>query len=306
MQANGDTFFQAWLAADAQLGPQRAYRLACHLAEAMRPLGRSAAMRADWALAYTLFWRGRFNDAQALLAEIEPEGVDSAADASFVHVDLKLLLGAQQSWNSALLGDRPTALRHAATVAAFVHGDRAPLQRAYAGHALSLLHCLLDQAAECLLWSCAAQADASDCGDPGLLPLAQVLEYWAGSRQQLAHDEQRVQSALAALRQLGPAQEARGFSLYAQALFHQSPSHAATQLDAALDLNARCGLHLWEARLQHLKARSLDAAGLLGEADRFQQIAKKTAHQQGARLFLDDMTGIESRTPARSIREVTP
>ena len=305
MQANGDTFFQAWLAADAQLGPQRAYRLACHLAEAMRPLGRSAKMRADWALAYTLFWRGRFIDAQALLAEIAPERVDSAADADFAHVELQLLLTTQKCWNSALSGDRPTALRHAATVADFAHGNSAPLQRAYAGHALSLLHCLFDQAAECLVWSRVAQADASDCGDPGLLPLAQVLEYWAGSRLKLMHDEQRVQSALAKLRQLGPAQEARGFSLYAQALFHQSPSHAATQLDAALDLNARCGLHLWDARLQHLKARSLDAAGLLGEADRFLHMARKTAQQQSARLFLDDMTGIESRTPALSTRELT-
>lgn len=305
MQANGNTYFQAWLAADAHLGPQRAYRLAYRLAEAMRPLGGSATMRADWTLAYTLFWRGRFVDAQALLTEMTPETVDSAADAEFAHVELQLLLAAQTCWNSALLGDRPTALRQATTLAAFMQGDHARLQRAYAGHALSLLHCLFDQAAECLLWSRVAQADASDCGDPGLLPLAQVLEYWAGSRLQLPHDESRVQAALAALRRLGPAQEARGFSLYAQALFHQSPCHAATQLDSALDLNARCGLHLWDARLQHLKARSLDAAGLLGEADRFQHLARKTAHQQGARLFLDDMTGIESRTPARSTREVT-
>lgn len=306
MQTNGNTHFQAWLAADAQLGPQRAYRLACRLAEAMRPLGRSAMMRADWALAYTLFWRGRLIDAQALLADIAPEGVDSAAGAGFAHVELQLLLTAQTCWNSAMLGDRPTALRHAATLAAFAQGDRAPLQRAYAGHSLSLLHCLLDQATECLFWSRVAQVDAFDCGDPGLPPLAQVLEYWAGSRLQLPHDESRVQVALAALRQLGPAQEARGFSLYAQGLFHQSPRHAATQLDTALDLNARCGLHLWDARLQHLKARSLDSAGRLGEADRFLHMARKTAQQQGAQLFLDEMTGIESRTPALSTRELTP
>jgi hypothetical protein len=305
VKANGDTFFQAWLAADMRVGPQQAYRLACRLAEAMRPLGRSAAIRADWALAHTLLWRGRFIDAQALLAEIAPERVDPTTDAGFSHVDLKLLLTAQKCWNSALLDDYPTAQHHSATLIALVHDDSAPLHRAYASHALSLLYCLFDQASECLNWSLAAQSDASNCGDSGLLSLARVLEYWASSRLHLAQDEQRVQTALATLRRLGLAQEARGFSLYTQALFHQSPSHAVTQIDAALDLNARCGLHLWDARLQHMKARSLDAAGLLGEADRFLHRARETARQQGARLFLNDMTGIESRTPAFSTREIS-
>lgn len=305
MQANGDTFFQAWLTADMRVGPQKAYRLARRLADAMRPLGRSASIRADWALAHTLLWRGRFIDAQALLAEIAPERVDLAADAGFSHIDLKLLLTAQKSWNSALLNDLPAAQRHSAALIDFVHGDSYPLHRAYASHALSLLHCLFDQATECLDWSRAAQADASNSGDSGLLSLSRVLEYWASSRLHLAQDEQRVQAALASLRRLGPAQEARGFSLYTQALFHQSPSHAATQIDAALDLNARFGLHLWDARLQLLKARSLDAAGLLGEADRFLNMARETARKQGAWLFLKDMPGIESRTPAFSTLEIS-
>lgn len=307
MRADGDTFFQAWLSTDAQLGPQHAYRLACHLAKALRPLGRSAAMRADWALAYTLFWRGRFVDAQALLTECTLERVNSQTDAEFAHIDLQLLLIVQKSWNTAVLSDRATALGQVADLAVYTRSDNTPLHRAYAGHALSLLHCLLDQAADCLAWSRTAQVAAADCDDPSLLPQAQILEYWAGSRlrQAQAQDENGVQTALAALRRLGPAQEARSFGLYAQALFHQSPNHAATQLDAALDLNARCGLHLWDARLQHLKALSLDAAGQLTEADRFLHMARETARHQGATLFLNDMTGIESRTPACSTREVT-
>ena len=127
---------------------------------------------------------------------------------------------------------------------------------------------------------------------------ANLLEYWALSRLGQPTHEATAQTALAALRRMGSAQEARAFSLYAQALFQQSPRHAVTQLDAALDLNARCGLHHWEARLLHLKSQSLDAAGQLGEADRFLHIARETAQRQGARLFLDDIAGIESRTHA--------
>jgi hypothetical protein len=123
-----------------------------------------------------------------------------------------------------------------------------------------------------------------------------LLEYWALCRLGQATHEANAQAALARLRHLGRAQEARAFSLYAQGLFHQAPAYACTQLDAALDMNARCGLHHWEARLLHLKAQSLDAAGLLAEASRFYQLAQETAQHQGARLFLDKMAPIESFT----------
>lgn len=132
--------------------------------------------------------------------------------------------------------------------------------------------------------------------------MATLLEYWALSRLGQPTDETAAQTALARLRRDKPAQEARAFSLYAQALFHQSPAHAQgfafTQLDAALDLNARFGLHHWEARLLHLKSQSLDAAGQLTEASRFLRLAQETAQRQGARLFLNATTGIESRTHA--------
>lgn len=132
--------------------------------------------------------------------------------------------------------------------------------------------------------------------------MATLLTYWARARLGLTSDESAAQTALARLRRYGPAREARAFSLYAQARFHQAPAHARgfalTQLDAALDLNARCGLHHWEARLLHLKSQSLDAAGQLGEASRFLRLATGIAQRQSARLFLDAIAGIESRTHA--------
>jgi hypothetical protein len=269
----------------------------------MRPLGRTAAVRADWALAHTLFWRGRFEQAHTLLAAVRLNVITSAADAAFNHVDLALLIPAQLSWTLALLGEKTAALAQAERALAWTSVRPEPVQRAFAEHALSLLHSFLDSPEAALTWSRQAQASAAACALPELGDSAQLLEYWALSRLGQPTHEARAQTALAALRRLGPGHEARAFSLYAQALFHQSPAHASTQLDAALDLNARCGLHHWEARLQHCKSQSLDAAGQLDEASRFLLLAQETAQRQGARLFLDNITGIESRTSASPTME---
>lgn len=261
----------------------------------MRPFGRTASIRAEWALAHSLFWHGRLEKSTALLTSIQLDAINHQADIVFNHVHLGLLIAAQTSWNRVLLGDTPNTLAAADLLLRFAHQPASPPDRQFASHALGQLHCFLDAAEPTLDWSRHAQADGID----HVVSLSAILlEYWALSRLGRATDEARAQAALGELRRLGPAHEARGFSLYAQALYWQSPAHAVTQLDAALDLNARCGLHAWTARLLWLKSRSLDAAGQLGEASRFLALAHETAQQQGARLFLDDIAGIESRTTA--------
>jgi tetratricopeptide (TPR) repeat protein len=293
--------FQAWLEAEAVAGPQRSYRLARKLPEQLRRLGRTAAARADWAVAHTLFWMGRFEESHALLAAIRIDAITPEADTES---NLALRIPLQLSWALALLGEAEEALEQARRAADWVDAqpknppDRVHL--ALACNSLGLLYCFLDMPDLVLAWSRRAQEFAVASSD---MDEASLLEYWALSRLGRATDEARVQTALANLRRHSPAQEARAFSLYAQALFHHSPSHALTQLDAALDLNARFGLHHWEARLLQLKSQSLDAAGQLTEASRFLRLASEVAQRQGARLFLDGITGIESRTQAGSHME---
>ncbi len=298
MNAIGANMFQAWLDAEAVAGPQRGYRLACRLADQMRPLGRTAEIRATWAVAHTLFWRGRLAEAQALLSAIRLEVICPESDAAFKHVDLELLIKAQLGWTLALQGDEQAARAQFEIVRAWTTPMSAPMNRAFACHALGMVNCYYDTPLPVLDWSRQARSAAAECGQTALACSASLLEYWALSHLGLAADEADAQGALSILRRLGPALEARAFSLYAQAMFHQMPALALTQLDAALDLNASCGLHHWEARLLRMKSHSLDAAGQLGEATRFYKLAQETAHRQGARLFLDDDTGIESRTHA--------
>jgi hypothetical protein len=234
-----------------------------------------------------------------MLDSIRLDAISQEADAVFNHVPLNLLIAAQMSCNLALLGEKGRAIAHAEqTLNTTPPNQTTRLNRRYTDHAQSLLHCFLDAPEATLYWSRQLHAESVEAVDPVLRHSTTLLAYWARSRLAVESEENAneaaAQSALAALRRLGPAHEARGFSLYAQALYWQSPAHAVTQLDAALVLNARCGLHAWSARLLHLKSRSLDASGQLSEASRFLDLARETAEQQGARLFLDDITGIES------------
>lgn len=261
----------------------------------MRSGGRTAAARADWALARTLFWRGHFEESRTLLAAIRLDTLTPEADAD---ARLELLIPAQLSWALAALGDIDGA--HTQAECALSWAQAQPEPPATASGYLGLLHCFLDMPEAALAWSRRTQAAATRNAPSGLYQHAKLLEYWALSRLGQPCDEAGAQSALLALRRLGAAHEARAFSIYAQGAFHQSPLHACTQLDAALDLNARCGLHHWEARLLQMKSRSLDAAGQLLEASRFIKLAKETAQRQRAWLFLSQIEGIESRTHVSS------
>lgn len=110
---------------------------------------------------------------------------------------------------------------------------------------------------------------------------AALLRYWAQSRLGGRGDEAAAQGALATLRRLAPCEEARGMAIYAVAAFQQHPIAALPHLDHALDLFARFGLHYLEARLFGLKARALDASGLLADAGRFQRAAAEAERRQG-------------------------
>jgi hypothetical protein len=159
---------------------------------------------------------------------------------------------AELGWTLALQGDREAALvlPHNAT-----------------------LHFLLDDPEACLRGIVKAT-------DPVEAAQAELLRYWARTRTGEQPDEAAAQSALATLRRLAPCDEARGMAIYAVAAFHQHTAYALPYLDGALDLFARFGLHYLEARLLDLKARALDAAGLLGDASRFQRAAAEAKRRQ--------------------------
>lgn len=284
--------FQAWLHADESAGPQQSFRLACKLSEQMRALGRTATARADWAMARTQFWMGRFEASRALLAASCLDAIAPEADSA---CRLELLIPLQHSWALAMLGEPERAREQAEHGLNWARTQSTPSHLALAAGYLAQLECLLDAPEATLHWCRQARATtgSSQSADSAIL-----LEYWALSRLGRATDEGRAQTALCDLRRCCPSHEARAFSLYAQARFHQSAAHALTHLNAALDLNARFSLHHWTARLMWMKSQSLDASGQLGEANRFLQLAAEIAQRQGARLFLDDIAGIESRTHA--------
>jgi tetratricopeptide (TPR) repeat protein len=300
--------FQAWLEADAVAGPQRSYRLARKLPDVLRVQGHAAAARADWALAHTLFWMGRFEESRTLLMAIHLDAITlevqshtaagAALPRSVRHFhpagssSLSVLIPLQLAWALALLGEADSAVEYGQRVLAWAQSQADLAQLTAAQDFMAHLYCFLDAPETTLEHARRPREMATDMATD----MATLLEYWALSRLGHASDEIAAQTALARLRRQHPAHEARAFSLYAQAQFHQSPGYALTQLDAALDLNARFGLHHWEARLLHLKSQSLDAAGQLTEASRFRRLAIDVAQRQGARLFLNDIAGIESHT----------
>ena len=136
------------------------------------------------------------------------------------------------------------------------------------------LHFFLDDAEACLRW-------LTPNDDPVAAARDELLRYWAQSRLGNAPDEAAAQRALATLRRLAPCDEARAMAAYAEAAYFQQPYYALPHLDHALDLFARFGLHHLEARLLERKAQALAAAGLLGEAVRFQKAAAEAKRRQG-------------------------
>lgn len=137
----------------------------------------------------------------------------------------------------------------------------------------AMLHFFLDDPETCLRWI-GTPANPVDAAQTNL------LRYWAHTCLGERSDEAAAQTALARLRQLSPCDEARAMAVYAVAACHRQPRHALPHLDHALDLFARFGLHHLEAHLLDLKARSLDASGLLDAASRLRQAAEEARRRQ--------------------------
>jgi hypothetical protein len=122
---------------------------------------------------------------------------------------------------------------------------------------------------------------------------AALFLHWArarlGREDDPALDPAPAHAALALLRGIAPVEAARAQALHAEAAFHASPAWALTWLDEALEQIERHGQHHLKARLLELKARALEANGLLGASSRFLELARETARRQGAWRYLHRM-----------------
>ena len=201
-----------------------------------------------------LFWMGRFQDAIRWLPECD-----------------------EREWAQALLAVPPAREKHPS------HPPWGS-SRSWDGPAIDLrgeavtaqnpcLHFFRDEPAACL----AALAEAAE---PAVQAGVALLHYWARACLDEPADESAAQRDLALLRRLAPSDEARGMAIYALAAFRQHPVYALAHLDHALDLGARFGLHHLDARLYKAKSEALDAAGLLGESNRFAKAATTALKRQ--------------------------
>lgn len=248
----------AWRAAHGRFGPARSYPFAWRLPDLARPAGRAAVIQARYALALTLHDLGRFD---AALAGLPEPGADAAI--TLLHARCLCLQG-QGAAGLALARTLP------------------PSGASLAG--LAYLHYLVDDAARALD-ACVAYRQAAATPLDG--HWATLLACWARARLGLAVDEGAAQRAWSGLAGLAPALAAHGAALHAEARYRQGPRWALVWLDDALEQGERFGQHHLKARLLGLKAHALAAAGQLGEARRFQGLARDLAQRQGAALYLD-------------------
>lgn len=142
-------------------------------------------------------------------------------------------------------------------------------------------------------------ADRPESWRAGLHPAAQeadrlwgiVLESWVAARRGQASSPAKGHRVLAGLRARDPARAAQAEAVLAEALFHQGPRWAVVWLDHALAQAELFSQHHLKVRLLGLKAQSLEAAGALGEGNRFRKLARDLAERQEAelyrRLFID-------------------
>lgn len=265
-------------------GAVRSFPYSWRLPDLARDEGRLAGLRARVALGSTLYAMGRFGEALANLPE--PATPPEANEAGLV-ADI-LDLRARCLW---LRDDAPAALSLAE--AAWSMESRV-LRRLQAR--VSFLYLADDPAA--------ALAMGADYREAALAVASKTDQAWAALFLHWAHarlgrdddangdvDPAPAHAALALLRSIVPADAAQGEALFAEAAFQQSPAWSLVWLDEALVLGERFGQHHLKARLLALKARALDANGLLGESSRFLKLARETASRQGAWRYLRGMAG---------------
>ncbi|MBK9325929.1 MAG: hypothetical protein IPN00_06190 [Hydrogenophilales bacterium] len=275
-----------WAMLHDRFGPARSYPFAWRLPELARDQGRHARLRAALALGQTLYAMGRFREALASLpdpgtlshadeyqpGEYQPDENELAADLLDLH--------ARCLWLQDETADAPPLAEAARSARPrTLHRLRARV---------SML-CLTD-AAEAALTLGADYRNAARVAES--VPdqaWAALFLHWARARLGRDDDPAPAHAALALLRGIAPVDAARAQALHAEAAFHVSPAWALTWLDEALEQIERHGQHHLKARLLELKARALEANGLLGASSRFLELARETARRQGAWRYLHRM-----------------
>lgn len=255
--------FTIWAELQRNFGSARSYPYAWRLPELARREGADARARADLALAQTLFAMGRFGDVLAALPDAgRPVASHLAAQA--LHL---------RACCHALRDETEAALEcHRAALAAFAD----PLEAARAR-------------VDFLFWADRPEAAPAAAGEyqaragaaarPEHVAWARLFADWAEAGRAAPA---RTHAALAWLRTRGAAEAALAESCHAEARFHEAPATALAWLDVALEQADRYGWHHIKTRLLWHKALALEAAGQLGEAGRFGQLARETARRQGA------------------------
>lgn len=267
--------YATWADLHARFGPARSYSYAWRLPELARDQGALARFRAALALAATLYEMGRFGEALDNLPDGENVQVGAAVAES---LDLR----ARCLW----LRDETDTARSLAESAWRAHPDR------LAGLGMRAHFLFLADAPESALPLCRAYRDEAEAAGSAIgLAWSDLLNHWAQCRLGVVSDPAPAHAALALLRAAAPAASARGEALHAEAEFHQSSAASLVWLDHALDQAESFGQHHLKARLLALKARALDASGLLGEAARFLKLARETANRQGAWRYLRGVAG---------------
>lgn len=267
--------YATWANLHARFGPARSYPYAWRLPELARDQGASARYRAALALAATLYEMGRFGEALDNLPGGENGQVDDMVAES---LDLR----ARCLW----LRDETSSALSLAESAWRAHPDR------LAGLGIRTRFLFLADAPEPALPLCRAYREEAEAAASAIdLAWSNLLNHWAQCRLGGVANPAPVHAALAMLRALAPAASAQGEALYAEAAFRQSNAASLVWLDHALDQVESFGQHHLKARLLALKAQALDASGLLGEAARFQKLARETAARQGAWRYARAMAG---------------
>jgi len=246
--------YSEWRRRMDDAGAAAAYPYAWRLPASARLLGAREFARAQLALAQTFFTLGRFAEARAAI----PEAGDLPAD------DAPRVRG---------LGARCAVLLGSQTVA---------LPRPYtlAEHLESAHLALLSDHPESIL-ACMPMYQLAAAGDEKETVWSEVFSIWAMARTSQCFTQERAQAALARLRLLTAAGTAHAEAILAEAAFHHAPAWSLVWLDAALDQCARYAQHHVEANLLWCKARALEAAGRISEAERFQALAASLARRQG-------------------------
>lgn len=253
--------YARWAQLQRDFGPARSFSFAWRLPELARRGHGDARFQAALALAQTLIAMGRHEEALAALpAADEATPAAWAAPLLYCRACCLAWADAEEAALICLAAAGPLWARHQDDLAArasFAFVLDRPDSEAARRH--------LDAARR--------------AGDPARLAQASLLADWSEPGAVAAGE---LHQALAWLRRHAPAETAVAEARHAEARFRQAPAEALVWLDHALELVERFGAHGLKPRLLRGKSRSLEAAGQLGEATRFLDLAREAAQRLGA------------------------